>query len=48
MKGKEKFRRVAFKLELCFGKLFIVSSFFWNFVIQGASSRKKVKFSFFI
>ena len=46
--GQKEIRRVAFKHELCFEKLFIVSSFFWHFVIRGASSKKMIKFSFFI
>ena len=38
-------RSVAFKPERGFGKLFIVASVFWHFIIQEASAKKKVKLS---
>ena len=40
--GQKEIRRVAFKHELCFEKLFIVSSFFWHFVIQVSSPRGEI------
>ena len=44
-KKQNEIRSAAFKHERCFGKLFIVASVFWHFIIQDASAKKKVKLS---